>query len=284
MIENLKGVYEQVSYEGEFYIKLHHNTDNEAYPRHWHSCIEVVMPVEGEYTLEYGGNPITLQEGDILLISPTVLHSFEACPGMRYIFQAEIQAESQLRTFSSFLTMYYPGVYLSKKEGGLAYEVSYRCMKEIVGECEGKEEYYELAVFSKLLEMATAIRRNIPAPGDTLGVSNGKQKEYMDKFMDVCSFIAEHCTEDLSLEMVADRAGFSKYHFSRLFKKFTSVSYYRYLNQKRIETAERMLTHPEHSVTEVALSCGFNSLSSFIRMFKSIKGCTPSEYRALFDR
>ena len=87
---------------------------------------------------------------------------------------------------------------------------------------------------------------------------------------------------DLSLEEVASLAGFSKYHFSRLFKQFTNVSFYQFLSQNRIYTAEKLLAVPEMSVTTVAYKSGFTSLSSFIRMFKLIKGVTPSEYRNMY--
>ena len=50
--------------------------------------------------------------------------------------------------------------------------------------------------------------------------------------------------EDLSLEGVASQAGFSKYHFSRLFKQYTDSTFYKYLNQKRIEFAKTLLQDP----------------------------------------
>ena len=78
-------------------------------------------------------------------------------------------------------------------------------------------------------------------------------------------------------------SGFSKFYFSRLFKQFTNVSFYKYVNQKRIEKAAKMLTEPNISITNVALSCGFESLSSFIRMFKIVKGCTPTEFRNMYQ-
>lgn len=78
-------------------------------------------------------------------------------------------------------------------------------------------------------------------------------------------------------------SGFSKFYFSRLFKQFTDVSFYKYVNQKRIEKAAEMLTEPNISITNVALSCGFESLSSFIRMFKIVKGCTPTEFRNMYQ-
>ena len=77
--------------------------------------------------------------------------------------------------------------------------------------------------------------------------------------------------------------GFSKFHFTRLFKQFTNVSFYKFLNQKRIDHAASLLINPEVSVTEAALSAGYSSLSSFIRMFKIMKGCTPTEYRAMYN-
>ena len=79
------------------------------------------------------------------------------------------------------------------------------------------------------------------------------------------------------------RAGFSKYHFTRLFKQFANTSFYKYLNQKRIEQAERLLINPQLSITEVSLASGFSSLSAFIRMFRLLKGCTPTEYRAMYN-
>ncbi len=55
------------------------------------------------------------------------------------------------------------------------------------------------------------------------------------------------------------------------------------MNKKRIEHAEKLLVDPELSITEVALQSGFSSLSAFIRMFKLIKDCTPTEFRSLYE-
>ena len=110
-----------------------------------------------------------------------------------------------------------------------------------------------------------------------------KQEEYIEKFIEICNYISAHCSDELNLEAVASMSGFSKFYFSRLFKQFTNVSFYKYVNQKRIEKAAEMLTEPNISITNVALSCGFESLSSFIRMFKIVKGCTPTEFRNMYQ-
>jgi AraC-like DNA-binding protein len=48
----------------------------------------------------------------------------------------------------------------------------------------------------------------------------------------------------------------------------------------RIEQAANMLLATEHSVTDVAFRCGFNDTGYFIKIFKSLKGCTPKQFRA----
>jgi len=52
-----------------------------------------------------------------------------------------------------------------------------------------------------------------------------EQQEYIEKFMAVCDYINSHCTEELTLDDISAMAGFSKYHFSRLFKEFTNTSF-----------------------------------------------------------
>ena len=97
----------------------------------------------------------------------------------------------------------------------------------------------------------------------------------------MCGYISEHCTEPIVIDQLASLAGFSRFHFARLFKQFTNISCYQYLIQKRVAYAERLLIRPGITITEAAMESGFNSLATFNRVFKTSKGCTPSEYRSL---
>ena len=90
--------------------------------------------------------------------------------------------------------------------------------------------------------------------------------------------------EEITLESIADIAGFSKFHFSRLFKQCSGQNFYDYLCFKRIKTAEMLLLKPTLPITEIALQSGFSSLSTFNRTFKRLKNCTPTEYRNLCSK
>ena len=140
---------------------------------------------------------------------------------------------------------------------------------------------FEAAIHAKLIEIFVWLGREQSLCLKSSGTGNNTYKKYMEKFLGICDYISEHCTENITLEEAAKRAGFSKYHFSRLFKYFTNVSFYKYVNRKRISYAENLLINPELTVTEVSSLSGFDSLSSFIRMFKIIKGCTPTDFRSM---
>lgn len=283
MIENLNGIHETVNYKENTNIRLHNNTDFEEYPAHWHTPVEIVMPLKNHYPVECNGIKFDLREGDILLICPGVLHSFQAIEGHRIIFQAEISSVFRLNELESILSIISPALLITPEEYPLIYDRMLELMTEITEEYQTDAPLIETSIYSKLIEMLVAVGRNHAASAKRFDVGHVKQKEYIEKFMTICNYISEHCTEDLSLDMMADMAGFSKFHFTRLFKQFTNVSFYKYLNQKRISTAEQLLIDPQMSITDVSLHSGFSSLSAFIRMFKIVKGCTPSEFRSMYE-
>ena len=155
-------------------------------------------------------------------------------------------------------------------------------LNEVVREYDHPMPFTEACVYSLMIRFFVTLgRTNFNANTKFPGITNHKQHEYVEKFMMVCNYITDHCTENITVEELADLAGFSKFHFARLFKQFSNMSCYEYLTQKRIAHAERLLIEPGLSITEVAMRSGFNSLSTFNRIFKSAKNCTPSEYKNL---
>ena len=71
----------------------------------------------------------------------------------------------------------------------------------------------------------------------------------------------------------------SKYHLSRIFKKYTGFSPYEYLLNERLTQGKTLLQNTRLSVEEIAQRVGFNSASHFIRMFRKYEGLTPLQFR-----
>ncbi|MBQ1681086.1 MAG: hypothetical protein II067_02605 [Agathobacter sp.] len=61
MIESLDGIFETVNYKKSTTLKLYDNTEYEDYPMHWHPAIEIVMPVENDYTMHFTNSQIHLR-------------------------------------------------------------------------------------------------------------------------------------------------------------------------------------------------------------------------------
>ena len=267
MIHHLSGIHETADYRTDTQICLYYNDENENYPPHWHTPFEVIMPVKNGYTAVVGEQHYELREGDILLICPGIVHElFAPESGERIIFQPSL-SQIQIRELDLLISLLRPAVLITKEEFPDFHPVAQKLMLEIKEEYFLCEPYYETAIYSRFMRILVDIGRLHGALKHPVSdASNSRQKDYLDKFLYITNYINEHFAENLSLEQVADLAGFSKYHFTRLFKQYTDTSFYKYLNQKRIDYAKTLLLDPDLPVIDVALQCGFSSLSAFLRM------------------
>jgi len=106
-----------------------------------------------------------------------------------------------------------------------------------------------------------------------------KQSDYQHRIHRVFRYIEQHLNTDLSLETVSKEAYFSPYHFHRVFKYITGETLNTYINRQRIENSALALIHTNNSITDISLSCGFSSNSSFTRAFKKFYGVSPTAFR-----
>lgn len=92
-------------------------------------------------------------------------------------------------------------------------------------------------------------------------------------------FMNDHLGDKLSVTDMAKEAGLSRFHFCRIFRKFTGMSPKKFLNKLRLERAKLLLRDTDRIVSDVAGEVGFEDLSNFIRYFKKYTGYTPSAYK-----
>jgi AraC family transcriptional regulator, regulatory protein of adaptative response / methylphosphotriester-DNA alkyltransferase methyltransferase len=95
----------------------------------------------------------------------------------------------------------------------------------------------------------------------------------------VISFLVSHYKEPLLLDDVANHVGVSSFYINRLFKKETSETPRSYLEKIRVDKAAHLLKYTDRSNLEICYETGFQSSSNFYKVFRSVKACSPSEYR-----
>lgn len=284
MIKYLKGIHETVDYKENTNICLYMNEKTENYPAHWHTALEIIMPLENQYTIIHNQDIHIIETDEIVIILPGVIHTLRAPhTGKRIIFQAELSVLNSIKEFKSILSFLPPIFNISKDSFPSIHPKLHQSMLVIEEEYSIDNTLSEAIIYSRLIEMFVLIGRNYSVNWDKEESGSLKQKEYTEKFLSICYYIDNHCAEELTLDKISALAGFSKFHFTRLFKQFTNVSFYKYVNQKRIALAEIFLIDPELTITEVALRSGFSSPSAFVRMFKLIKNCTPTQFRQMYS-
>lgn len=102
-------------------------------------------------------------------------------------------------------------------------------------------------------------------------------RELVENAKDIC---ARNFDDSRSL---AGRLGVSPNHLMRLFKRYEGCTLGQYLAKLRIEKAKRLLWESDMNILQVALGCGFESLSNFYKRFREYTGVTPMQYRSMRD-
>lgn len=297
MIYELNGTHEIPQFKENTHVCIYQNNIDENYPPHWHSPIEILMPIENNYTMVVNNHTYVVEPYELLIIGPSVVHSSIAPEsGYRYFFQIEVTNIKNITGINTILSLMGQASHFTPENHPDIHRRLVKLFEEICDEYYNSEKekssgmleesnlLCEPIIYSKFLAMLTLIGRSHLETVSADSINQNKSKEYADKIMKVCSYIDEHFTEDLTLEEVASMAGYSKYHFARIFKIYTNNSFYRYVNQHRIAMAEELLSNPEVSITQIAISCGFSTTSAFIRMFKQFNECTPSDFRKLREK
>ena len=108
-----------------------------------------------------------------------------------------------------------------------------------------------------------------------------KNDNVKSKLKAIEQYIATHYFDwELSVQKIADMFDISLPYLSRMFKKETGVGLLDYINKYRVEKAKELITeNPKMTISQVAVSVGYNSSQTLIRIYKRYEGCTPGKLR-----
>jgi len=113
----------------------------------------------------------------------------------------------------------------------------------------------------------------------TPGQARGPATLTRRKLSRVQELVESRLDADLTLQELAAAVGYSRSHFLRAFHATTGVTPHRYLLNRRIERARRLLAEADMSIAQVAYFCGFSSQAHLTVAFRKVCGLTPGEYR-----
>lgn len=279
----LNGSQEQVDYVPQSHMRIWYNNQTDGYINHHHSAMEILICIENQYTIIANGNTYVLNVGDILFVPPHMLHEILSSErGIRFVCLFDVDFFSDFQDYKAIDPVFMEPYLCSAKTQPEIYQEVYSSFMQMIDIYFSNTIFWEASIYNLLVNVFISIGRNhFKRAASSSEVTSERQMEHYEKFASLLNYIDSNYTEDLTLEQVANYVGFSKYHFSRLFKQNTNSTFYDYLCHKRIQAAQALLS-TDTPITDIAFQTGFNNLTTFCRCFKKCTNCSPSEYRNKF--
>ena len=254
-----------------------------SFPIHWHEEVELVVAYRGVADYYLNGEKVVLNEGDILFISPSTLHSFNQKDDSIFMAEAVLFNLNLINNsidicnnkyFSPLLSCESTPYFVINKTHD-CYEELIEIVSKLLFIYKEKTEYFELEIKSLLLEMFYILFSN-----NYFTINNNMPNNASNKIIkSVLNYIQENYNKPLTLNDISNRFKISIYHLSHMFKDTTRMSCIDYIIDFRLLKASQLLLTTDEAILNIALEVGFNNISYFNRAFKKKFNTTPSAYR-----
>ena len=233
------------------------------------------MIVQGEVEITCGSKGLIAHSGDIVIINPCELHNMNVLTNeIEYyliVFEPGMLPDDPIvNAFLSGKLKFNNLVSGNTKVSSL--------INELIKEVTEKEDGYELSTYGIWTQLfVTLCRKEISQIIDDKTIKS--TREYLPRVTPAFSFIAEHFSEHITLNMIASQCGISEKYFCKIFKAATGKTVITYINEYRVSRAEMLLLNTTYEISKIAELVGFYDPLYFSRVFKRIKGISPSFYR-----
>ena len=276
----MQGRREYVTYLDDSSVRIWYSDIPWRYETHDHSAVEICLTLEGTVEYTVGDASYQVCRGEVLIIPPDQPHSLNMGENSsRYLFLFEPETILGMRDIKSLMQQFNRTFYLH--DGSEAHTRVRELLLKAQNVYEKGDVMWNTACYGYLLRMYAVLGQNYLI---TSQIRRREPVHSVDSEVITASmgYINSHYQEELSLDDVAAFAGFSRYYFSRSFKKQTGYSFKDYLCNKRLQVAMDLLIRSNRSMRDVAIESGFGSVATFNRVFREKKGCTPTQYRAIY--
>ncbi|MFP3155559.1 AraC family transcriptional regulator [Lachnospiraceae bacterium ZAX-1] len=275
--------YKENRPRGTFDFPLEYYYVSPSHPRyemsyHWHTEYEIIHILEGSFLFNLDGKPLQCATSDILFIQDGVLHGGTPlnCTYECIVFDRKIISPNSLAAVKFMNHMKEQHIMLHAHftpNNKSLHAVVHTMLDALHHRAYG----YELHVLGCLYQFFGFVMEEELFTW-TNNLVSLKNKEHVRQLKQSLTLIESSYGETLTLNDLAKAAEMSSKYFCQFFQEMTQRTPIDYLNHYRIECACIKLVTTNDTMTEIALTCGFNDISYFIKTFKKYKGTTPKKY------
>lgn len=242
-----------------------------AYPSHFHKKTEITYMLKGDCSSVISQTEYFAEQDEILYVPDYYPHSYSTSDNAKRIVLIPI---------SEYIT----------EADNLTGKKTFPCVLN--------DKEYNRAKILPVLEEMLAVQENdsintvakrMILKGYT-GVFYGKifdrysnnlveRKKQVEMLTNILVYLEEHYKENITLDDLANKFGYNKFYFSKLFNSCVGDNLKNYVNNIRVKKFTKLYADDSSAnVTTLALSLGFDSMPSFYRAFKRVYRCSPKDY------
>ena len=269
------------------YYQEHFNWNRlETVEWHWHSELEFVEILQGAIECHIGEEIIELREGDTFFINSGVIHKYQApkvcrekqCMFSDILFLPEIIAPNSSLIYEKYIRpiVLYGKPFLVMRQTQAWEESVQNLYHHIVNVCLAEEELTELRIQAGILELWTRLFHYLYR--EESEQQENKNILAQARLRKMMQFIWDHFHEKITLDDIAASANISKSAALRCFRSGMQTSPVGYLNDFRLNRAKELLLTSHSTVSEIAVSVGFDNVGYFDRVFRRTFGLTPKQF------
>lgn len=241
------------------------------YPLHFHSAIEITYIQKGACRSTINNTDLKASAHDIIFAPNYYPHSYQTTKNAKRI-------------------LFFPSLDINFKEKILLDELTFPPVLS--------DKEFNKASLLPILKKIHLTERNesITEPAKTL-LLNGltsmfwgelynnyhdklvKKELQLKQFANILIYIDNNYTENITLDSISNKFGYSKHYFSKIFNSYAHTNLNNYINNIRIKAfITRYLKNRTENIANLAYEVGFNSKTTFYREFMRIYNCAPKEY------
>lgn len=268
-------------------IFVTHHFRYDVHRYHCHNYFQICCCLNGSCSITLEGGELRLNAGDLLILSPGTHHCLKVFCDDCNVLKLYIRRSTFDKAFFSILEednllsdFFKSSLYGGSPESYILFStqndnelrlIELKLYREFINH----GSYFKTVCDALLIELLCRLMSRHMKTAQLVSDSSSRTATVVGMI-----HLIRESYKTLTLDEAASNAGYSRSQYCHILKSHTGRTFTQLLTEARIEAASRLLLTTELTITEIGLRVGFNSNEHFHRIFKSIKGCSPKDFRA----
>lgn len=264
------------------FLTRHYKQDYFTSPRHFHNEYEIAYIEQSEGKLYVGNNIVDFEAGNLFVFAPKLIHSFKnskknnekgVAKATIILFKKEFLGDSFFERKEAILL----NKLLANAEAGIKI---FRPSREVITLMKKLSLNSGLKSILDLLTILDILSKNDDFELLTARWVKKFYYKISDSLIkDIVAFVEINYADNAVFKKSVELSGMGVTSFSRYFKSRTEKTFSQYLNEVRLNYAQKMLINTNLDIHQICSDCGYKSLSYFNRLFKLKNGISPHDFR-----